>query len=60
MDLPSAERLPLRASAWHMGLEALVVEINILLWKQPAGRHHGGLTSCLKAHWLCEKLRADS
>lgn len=60
MDLPSAEGLPLRVSARRVGLAALLVEINILLWKQLAGRQHGGLTSSLKAHRLCEELRADS
>lgn len=60
MDLPSAEGLPLRVNARRTGLATLLLEINILLWKQPAGRRHRGLTSCLKAHWLYEELGSDS
>lgn len=48
MDLPSAKGLPLRVNAWRMGLATLLLEINILLWKQLAGRRHRGSPLALR------------
>lgn len=42
MDLTSGEDLPLRVNARHAGLATLLLEINVLLWRQPAGGRHRG------------------